>query len=253
MNDWKEFTLLWRFRASWAALFLAAVGLTIVFWALSGTAAWATPAQDGLRQTIIGPITIEVSRRTAAPGDPVVIILRVTNIYAQDMKNVFVTTPISDPLIVEQVTTTQGVVTVTLETTAGLVVPAQVSSGSWRRGRGLSAPLRSPGSIVTADLGTIAPGKEVVINIKALVRHDASPGTTIRLQARLAYDGITVDSNVATIYLPRTWLPTTGAPGIPWGVLTLLLGGIALLGYVALVLRPGPVKVEPAETDYTKR
>lgn len=229
MNDLGDYNLSWRFRSIWAALFLAVVGLTIVFWSLSGTAAWATPAQEALRQTIIGPITLEVSRRTAAPGDPVIVIVRVTNIYAQDMKNAFVTIPIPDPLIVEQVTTTQGVVTVALETTAGLI-----------------------GSTVTADLGTIAPGREVVINIKGLVRHDASPGTIVYLQGRLTYDGIMVDSNVVTIYLPYTQLPITGAPGIPWALLALLLVWVAFLGCIALVLRPRPVRVEPSEADYSK-
>ncbi len=257
MNNWKDYRLRGNdlSRYYWAALFLAAIGLTIVFWSLSGMAVWATPAQEARRQTIIGPITVEASRRTAAPGDPLIVIIRVTNIYAQDMRNVFVTIPIVDPLIVEQVTTTQGVVTVTLETTAGLIAPAQVpsqfSSGSSSKVRGLSAPLRSPGggSIVTANLGTIAPGREAVINIKGLVRHDASPGTTVYLQSRLTYDGTTIDSNVATIYLPHTWLPTTGAPGIPWALLALLLFWVTFLSYVALVLRPALVNVEPFEKD----
>ncbi len=234
------------------AFLLAAAGLAMLFWSLSGPSAWATPAQDGLHQTVPALITVEASRYTAAPGDPVTFIVRVTNIMGTEIRNAFVTVPMLDPLIVEQATATQGTVTVTLGIPAGCIIPFPMTNAPWeppQRTKELSALARDLGSTVWAALGTIAPNREAVINIRTLIRHDASPDTTIQVQAELTFDGEVAYSNVATVYLPQTWLPVTGQPNVPrevWGWMGLLLLCLAPLAYI--ILRFSPAAVERSRT-----
>lgn len=234
-------------KATGMALLLAVAGLAMLFWPPSGSPAWATSTQDALHQMVPALITVETSRYTVAPGDSMTFIVRVTNIMGTEMRNAFVTIPMLDPLIVEQVTATQGTVTVTLGTPAGRIIPSPMTNAtreSPRRKKGLSAPIRDPSSTVWADLGTIAPTKEAVINIRTLIRQDTSPETTIQVQAKLTFDGET-DSNLATVYLPQTCLPVTGQANMPkevWGWMGLLFLSLAPLAYVILWFSPASVE-----------
>ncbi|MGQ9626557.1 MAG: hypothetical protein ACUVV0_06600 [Anaerolineae bacterium] len=222
-------------RAGWGAIFLSLLGLAALFWLAGGEPVWATPGQDPLHQTAIGPITLQSDRRTASPGDSVNFICRVTNTENVSMLDAQAVVPIPDPLIVEDATVSQGVVTVTLGLpTAELLRP-----------KGRSAPLLRPDNTVVAAFGKIQPGQDAELKIKAIIRQDAEPGTQIIISARLFYDGRRVDSNLVTISLPEAWLPVTGErfpPALAWNWIALTLLGLLPLSYLVWRLYPARKK-----------